>query len=275
MYLSPRPDLASIGHYYPENYTPYRPPVEDERFAIMRWVRQRKLSKRREMVERYSGRTSGRILDVGSSTGLFLHEMQKSGWKAVGVELNPKAAQQARQRYGLDVFVGTLENASLEANSFDIISFWDVLEHTFSPSSELARAAELLRTGGVLAISIPNWDSFDRMIFGIHWQGLDPPRHLYMFTRETLTAFLSQAGFDVLDWVCFVSGYFSFSLSLERLLIDKVPRMSRLFGRMLELPGIRIPFEPWFMLSNRLDKGGIVTIFARKRESITHQTLPQ
>jgi SAM-dependent methyltransferase len=264
MYLKPRPTADSIGAYYPANYAPYRPPIEDERFALMRTMRRRKLIKRRELIEKYSGVTAGRVLDVGCATGLFLHEMQLGGWRAAGVEPVQSAAEFARQRFGLDVFQGELGAAPFDPQSFDAITFWDVLEHTFSPSEELAHAARLLKPDGLIAINVPNWDSFDRARFGADWQGFDPPRHLYIFSRETLTQLLAQAGFRVVDWICFMPGFFAWALSVQRRLNARHSRWAGPVTQVLKFPGARLLFEPWFMWMNRRRTGPVIAVFARR-----------
>lgn len=264
MYLSPRPTPRSIGNYYPPDYTPYRPPIEEERFALMRYMRRRKLIKRRVLIEKYSGLKQGRILDVGCATGLFLHEMQLSGWMAVGVEPIQSAAEFAQQRFGLEVFQGMLNDAPFAPQSFDAITFWDVLEHTFSPRAELAHAARLLKPGGLIAINVPNWDSFDRGPFGANWQGFDPPRHLYVFARQTLTEFLSQTGFQVVNWVCFMPGFFTWIVSVQRWLLTTHPAWTKPVMRLLMFPGMRLLFEPWFALMNARRTAPVISVFARR-----------
>jgi len=264
MYLSPRPTPETLNAHYPADYAPYRPAIEDERLALMRWMRRRKLAKRRRMVERYSGRNPGRLLDVGCATGLFLHEMAEAGWQVAGIEPASSAAEYARRRFGLSVFTGTLTEAPYEPATFDAITFWDVLEHTFSPAEELAHAARLLRSGGALIASVPNWESLERRLWGCHWIGLDPPRHLYVFSRDTLTALLTNAGFDVLDWVCFLPGYFPFVVSLERSPSASAPWLARPIRWVLDLPGMRLPFQPWFTALNWLGRGPVITVFARR-----------
>jgi hypothetical protein len=138
------------------------------------------------------------------------------------------------------------------------------LEHTFSPQAELARTADLLRPGGLVVVNVPNWDSFDRTLFGPHWQGLDTPRHLYVFTRSTLTSLLTRAGFEVLAWQCFMPGYFTVLPSLQRWLNTLSPKLARVVLRVLYLPGMRLPFEPWFGLMNSLKRGPVISAFARK-----------
>lgn len=264
IYLSPRPTPDSIGIYYPPDYTPYRPPIEDERFALMRYMRRRKLIKRRTLIEKYGGARPGRLLDVGCATGLFLHEMQLAGWEAVGVEPIQSAAEFAQQRFGLHVFQGMLADAPFEPHSFDAITFWDVLEHTFSPSAELAHAARLLKPGGLIAINVPNWDSFDRRPFGANWQGYDPPRHLYVFSRQTLTQLLAQAGFCVMDWVCFMPGFFTWIASVQRWLTVRHPAWVRPVMRLLTFPGVRLLFEPWFAVMNARRTAPVIAVFAQR-----------
>jgi SAM-dependent methyltransferase len=227
-------------------------------------MRRRKLVKRRRLIERYLGQRQGRVLDVGCATGLFLREMSQAGWQAAGIEPIASAADFARRRFGLDVFQGMLGEAAYESESFDVVTLWDVLEHTFSPSTELVNAARLLRPGGLLALSVPNWDSPDRWIFGRHWQGLDSPRHLFVFTRDSLTRLLTQAGFSILAWVCFIPSYFSFVMSVQRWLETINPPFSKFTTRVLNIPGVRFPFEPWFTLNSWLGKGAIISVFARK-----------
>jgi SAM-dependent methyltransferase len=264
MYLNPRPSQDEISRYYPDDYPSFRPTVESERFGLMRWMRRRKLAQRRKWVEHFSRRPSGSILDVGCATGLFLHEMTLAGWQVAGVEPIAAAAEYARTQLGLNVFQGWLSDAPYPGESFDVITFWDVLEHTFSPSAELTHAARLLRPGGLVTINIPNWHSLDRRLFGAHWIGFDPPRHLYVFTRSTLAALLEKTSFRPIAWVCFMPSYFSFAISLERWLQFRSPDWATRVSRALNMPGMRFIFEPWFTVSNWLKLAGVISVFALK-----------
>jgi SAM-dependent methyltransferase len=225
-------------------------------------MRRRKLALRRRLIERYSHLGRGTILDVGCATGLFLHEMALAGWDAAGVELSGAAAEYGRARYGLQIHEGTLEEATLAAASLDVITYWDVLEHTFSPRAELEHAATLLRPGGLLVINVPNFGSAERWVFGPYWIGFDPPRHLYVFSRATLARLLAETGFAILGWRCMMPSFFSATVSLDRLLNARMPRWAVLVNRLLSLPGARFPFEPALTLLNWLHLGGTIAVFA-------------
>lgn len=85
----------------------------------------------------------------------FLDEMRSAGWQTCGIEISPTAADYARQRFQLDVQIGDLLEIDLPAASFDLITMWDVLEHTFAPREVLAKSASLLKPGGLLALTFP------------------------------------------------------------------------------------------------------------------------
>jgi SAM-dependent methyltransferase len=264
MYLSPRPTSDEIGRYYPASYFAHRTAIEDERWGLMRYMRRQKLIQRRRLVEHYSGLGSGRILDVGCATGLFLHEMDLAGWQAAGVELDVDAAGYARRRFGLNVVCGQLRDAPWPADSFDVVTFFGVLEHTYSPGQELRSAARLLRPGGLLVMNIPNWRSLDRRLFGRFWMGLDAPRHLYVFTQSVLTGLLEHAGFSVITWRCVMTGYFDTVLSVQAVLDSKNPFLAGPAKRLLNFPGMRLVFEPWFIALDWLGVGPNLTVFARR-----------
>jgi 2-polyprenyl-3-methyl-5-hydroxy-6-metoxy-1,4-benzoquinol methylase len=205
------------------------------------------------------------VLDVGCATGIFLHEMGLAGWQTAGVELVASAAELARQRFGLEVFQGMLVDAPYASASFDVLTFWDVLEHTFSPQDELKRAAELLKPGGLVVIHVPNWESIDRRLFGPYWAGLDSPRHLFVFTRPSLNALLENAGFRPLEWACCLPSYFSFVMGVERFLREHVAWLAKPIGRVLNFPGVRLIFEPWFTLTDWLGQSGNIAVFAIRK----------
>lgn len=267
VYLSPRPTRAVIARYYPHSYAPYRPAIQDERRSLMRWMRRRKLVSRRRAVERHAYRRPGDLLDVGCSTGIFMDEMRSAGWGVTGVELVREAAANAHDRFGLSVIEGDLLEVGLVTESFDAVTLFDVIEHTFEPAAVLRRVWELLRPGGIVALTLPNWESLDHRLFGKYWVGFDAPRHLSVFPHHVLTGMLEQAGFAVIDDRCLFGGYFTFVTSLRTWLRARAGTYARPLEAAIDIPGIRLPFEPFFMLMDRMGAGGIRFIVARKPDT--------
>ena len=192
--------------------------------------------------------------------------MQSANWEVTGIEINPHAVQFARQRFELAIIQGELEDVDLPLQSFDAITFWDVIEHTFDPLTTLIKAQSLLKDEGILIMTLPNWESLDRKLFGPTWIGYDAPRHLYIFPREVLNRLLIKAGFEVLDMWCGLGGYFTFIASL-RLWLNvhvKIPAFRKGILKILEIPGMRFFFQPLFSIIDRFGTGGTLVVVARK-----------
>lgn len=138
-------------------------------------------------------------LDIGCSTGFTLEAIQKLGWSATGIELNPSATEFGKGR-GLDINSISIEDYKPEMK-FSAVSLFDVLEHLVEPKLMLEKVYDLLTEGGNLFIYVPNWNSASREILGVDgahfvW----PSHHLTYYTPETLKNFLEQNGFSVIHW---------------------------------------------------------------------------
>ncbi len=75
---------------------------------------------------------SGALLDVGSGIGTLLHVASTKGYATKGVEISDWASAYARNKRGLDVRTGTLEEAGFQAASFDVVVVNHVLEPVLS-----------------------------------------------------------------------------------------------------------------------------------------------
>ncbi len=263
-FLSPQPEARSLGELYPGDYDCHQHPGAIESAWPVRYMRQRRLASQRRMVVRRSRRQTGVILDVGCSTGLFLAEMARHGWQALGIEPVAGAARTAAREYGLRVIQATLAEADMAEGSLDVVTYWQVLEHTRSPRAELQRIHRLLKPGGLFLATVPNYEGFDRRVFGHHWQGYDCPRHLFAFDRRTLAAYLSQTGFEYISTSCSGPGYYAMVPSVVRAMSASNPSAGRTAQRLLLLPGLRFLFEPFIAAADLLGRGPILLAAAVK-----------
>ncbi len=138
----------------------------------------------------------GRLLDVGCAAGFFLAEA-RAFYEVQGVELSAWSSAYARDRLGLTVFTGSLQQATLPAAHFDIVTLWDVIEHVPDPVPLLAEAARVLQPGGLLVLSTGDWGSDYARSRGADWHLLTPPWHLSFFSRETMARAAQRAGLRV------------------------------------------------------------------------------
>ncbi|GAA5142362.1 class I SAM-dependent methyltransferase [Pseudonocardia adelaidensis] len=91
----------------------------------------------------------GDVLDVGCGTGIEARQFRDAGATVLGVEPDPRMADVAR-RAGLDVEVATFEAWDPAGRTFDAVvsgTAW----HWVDPVAGAAKAARVLRPGGVLA----------------------------------------------------------------------------------------------------------------------------
>ena len=144
-------------------------------------------------------KTGGTLLDVGCGSGAFLAQMAALGWRTQGIDPDPAAVASAREA-GLHVRQATLADLDTgqHAGSFDAITLSHVIEHLHDPGGDLRRIERLLRSGGLLWIATPNLEALGLRRFGAAWLGLDPPRHLVLFTRASLEQLVRHAGLEPL-----------------------------------------------------------------------------
>jgi len=137
-----------------------------------------------------------RLLDVGCGSGDFLLRMRARGWDVLGVEPDPVAATAAR-RSDLDVRDGMLADADFADDTFDAIVLSHVIEHVHDPIALLRECDRVLLPGGVLVMMTPNLNSIGHRRFGADWRGLEPPRHLHVFSVGALTSCAERVGLVV------------------------------------------------------------------------------
>lgn len=137
-----------------------------------------------------------RLLDVGCGEGQMLRRFQRLGWHAEGVDPDPVAVATGRAQ-GLAILEGDVEGQHFAADSFDAVSMNHVIEHVFDPAGVLQEIDRILKVGGTLVIVTPNVRSWGHAHFGEDWRGLEPPRHLHLFTIEALRSLVGRVGLRV------------------------------------------------------------------------------
>lgn len=161
--------------------------------------------------------TGGRLLDVGCGDGSFLRLARTCGWDVVGLDPDPKARANAAKQ-SLTVYEGGIEYFDGKAKMFDVITMNHVIEHIYEPVKLLKACHKLLKPGGQIWLSTPNIDSFGHQRFQQNWRGLETPRHLVLFNRNSLNQALISAGFSApIDCECLSpsKGMFKMSFAME------------------------------------------------------------
>lgn len=198
VYVNPTPRRAHLTAMYQAGWY-YEALLE----TLKRPEFARRARQRLQVIQAEYGK-KGTLLDVGCSVGLFLREASDCGWQVHGIDVSRRMVEHARDSLGLDARAGTLEESGFQPHSFDVVTFFDSLEHMPSPASALKKARQLLKPGGLLLATTPNIDGLlPRWTytvlckpFGV-WEHPTPPDHLYEFSVGTITKLLEYAGFEV------------------------------------------------------------------------------
>ncbi|MFI5002946.1 MAG: class I SAM-dependent methyltransferase, partial [Reyranellales bacterium] len=142
----------------------------------------------------------GAWLDVGFGNGSLLFTAEEWGFMPFGLDLRPSSVE-AMLRLGIEARCADLVTLD-EPGRFSVISLADVLEHMPFPSEGLAAVHRLLRPGGVLFVSMPNYDCaawrlLDASNANPYWGELE---HFHNFSRQRLYSLLTEQGFEAVHY---------------------------------------------------------------------------
>jgi SAM-dependent methyltransferase len=189
------PAPAELEEIYAPEYFRYgaETPVDGYADYVGDEERHRETARRRlALLERFSAR--GRLLDVGAAAGFFVDEAVRAGWDAEGVDVAVHMVEWGRRKLGVPLHAGDISTAE---GPFAAVTMWDYIEHSLDPAGELAKSNELLKPGGIVALSTGDLDSAAARLSRSRWHLLTPRHHNFFFSARTLPRLLRRCGFDV------------------------------------------------------------------------------
>jgi 2-polyprenyl-3-methyl-5-hydroxy-6-metoxy-1,4-benzoquinol methylase len=182
IYANPAPEEMATGNFYDRAGSEYLTPEKlQSDYADVRFKRELRLFR--------SFCRQGSILDVGCSSGGFLHQLKKrfpDDYKVLGTDVSTEPLEHAA-KIGVPVARGEFLSQQFE-EKFDAVTFWAVMEHLSTPNLFLKKAASLLKPGGHCFILTPNMNSLAVRLIGAKYRYIFP-EHLNYFTPQTLIQF--------------------------------------------------------------------------------------
>jgi len=221
VFLNPMYSAEELSLLYPKDYYAYQDNVKRSAWkdTIKRVLRYHMGPRDPKFA------APGRMLDLGCGSGWFLHAMQSQGWETHGVEINRSAAELGRTQWGLDIFPGTLRQASFPTDYFDYVRSNHSFEHISDPNETLDEIHRILRPDGKVLIGVPNVSSFNARVFGQYWWYLGAPVHPFTYSVKTLSELLTKHHFRV-ERVSYNSDYGGVAGSVQIWLNRKTNRKS-------------------------------------------------
>jgi len=154
------------------------------------------LAKRTKIVSRYvAGKCC--IVEVGPGAGMFLERLLIKGHRVTAIEHSPVLAKRLKQR-SIPVIVGEFETTPIGADTADALCSFHVIEHVANPADHLAKAFEVVRSGGYAFVATPNSRSWEQLLLGRLSPHYDSA-HLRLFSCLSLRRLCESVGWSVVD----------------------------------------------------------------------------
>ncbi len=135
---------------------------------------------------------AGKILDIGCGDGKIGGQLDSNKYFYQCIETPFSDSKSSNVK-----LVG-VEKMNEKPMSYNLVTFWESFEHLKNPLQTLKKVSIYLKKGGILIIECPNYNSWERILFGSSWFHLDPPRHLFHFTPNGLTQIIEDVGFRII-----------------------------------------------------------------------------
>ena len=259
VYLNPQPQHEELVKYYPDDYGPYSTDSMDM-FKIgpignfVKKIRDSLFWKDKSKSKDLD-KSNKNYFDFGCGGGDSLVAIREAHpfWNIEGSDINTHACEKARSR-GFKIYTGRINELKLQKDFYDIININHVIEHLNDPLHTVESLVEFLSPGGELIISTPNFDSFAAKIFRSYWYATDAPRHLYLFSTQTLSELLKKTGL-IVNEINYNTGPKVAIKSVYHLIGRRDMRINHFLWRM---------FEPFSKIASLWDANSIMTIKATK-----------
>lgn len=141
-----------------------------------------------------SFRKSGKLLDLGCGIGHFAQVAKRKGWDVYGTEFSDEAIAICAAK-GIHMQQGKTNKDMFEAESFDVITSFEVIEHINYPNEEMECIHHFLRKGGLFYCTTPNFNAIERYVLKNAYSVIGYPEHLSYYTPRTFHYLMKRHGF--------------------------------------------------------------------------------
>ncbi len=212
MWLSQRPVESEIHKAYQSYYTHSNQGVRESKkqkflrqsqstlidiFLYITGFKRQSVELKNLFLEDGFANNKGHVLEIGCGDGSFLSHLKNNGWSVTGTDFDLKAALAAKEKFNISVHTGQIDEIGFKDSTFDVVIMKHVVEHLYNPASVLKEINRILKPEGKIIIVTPNCQSFGLKYFKKYWRGLEPPRHIILYSVMALKRLLANSDFII------------------------------------------------------------------------------
>lgn len=197
--------------------------------------------KRLKRVRKCTENFGNRLLDIGAASGIFLHLARQEGYEIEGIEPSEFLVNEAKNRYGLKLFKGTVEDYK-PGKKFSVITLLDIVEHLVDPDAFLAKVDTLMEENGILVLVTPDINSLAARLAGKRWWHFRVA-HINFFNLHSLNFLLQKHGYEIILKKKYVWNFSLFYLSTR---IFPFLKKKKSLQKILKRLHLKLPlFDSW------------------------------
>lgn len=211
LFVFPTPDKKTISSFYASYYTHKESLSNGYKFSYISTFFLRAIdkvnqllgvNKERNILQRMlldpPPKDKNKFLEIGCGAGNQLVALRALGWDVTGQDID-EGAKQTHEKNKLNIYYDDLQSIGFEANYFDAIGMNHVIEHLSNPNEMLHECFRILKDGGTLVVIAPNGSALGGKLFKKYWSGYDFPRHLNIFSENSLISCALNEGFEIVE----------------------------------------------------------------------------
>jgi predicted SAM-dependent methyltransferase len=219
VFTNPRPAQSEIGPYYQSDaYISHHSDKKGLVPFLYRRIRKQQFIDKTNIIKQYQ-KSKPELLDIGCGTGAFIKHCNSLGWRTTGVEPDADARMTA---FNSKLNVFDTDFLKTCQGNFDVITLWHVLEHVHELDERMQQLKKLIRKDGIIIVAVPNLNSFDARYYQTYWAAYDVPRHLYHFSKSTITRLFGNHDLKLVETLPMVYDAFYVSMKSEEYMNGKI-----------------------------------------------------
>jgi SAM-dependent methyltransferase len=137
------------------------------------------------------------LLEIGCGSGFFLEEALSRGYDTVrGIEPSVASVEKANPQVRPHIICDIMRPGLLEAEQFDVICMFQVLDHIFNPGPLIDECFNTLKPGGLMLCINHNIEAISARLLKDRSPIIDI-QHTYLYSPDTMRRFLLAHHFQI------------------------------------------------------------------------------